>query len=569
MRYMGSKKAHFEDYWPVLEKLRKPGQVWVEPMMGGCNSLDKVPGYRIGNDLHPQLVAMWRALQAGWEPPDEVSEEQYQELKRAQRVDALTGFAGFGCAFGGIYFDTYARDADETNYAAQTKRTLAKQIEKMPPHEVVFYQGSYDSFYIPPESFIYCDPPYADTASYSVGGFDHRRFWKWCNRMVAEGHTVVVAEYSAPPDWAPIWEKKVRSKVYSTKHTNSIERIFMRASAYDEDEAREYYDPPLYKLYTIPQVLRFVIGAGNKDTSSIVIANKVATVNNEIMTYEAPINVPFDVVPSAKEFAAVVKVAEESRQPLDIGLTPGGKFRVSAGKARSFVNTMPDSMLSQPIAASGVFLDNPVAIYKALVKLAPIMARDDLREFANGVSLNSYTCMATNNILFGEVWHGSELPFNRVIGADTIDQLIRLNEEPEAIQYSMNTITFWFHGRRRLTSTLINAEFPVDKVSAILNRETNFVELSAEFFAAIKTIIKLNKGTNLRIEPNRIFTSDQEEDGASVDIATGTPKRIVVKAEVIMSLSGLADRIDFSQYPDPMTFQGAGMRGLIMGLLDR
>ena len=40
----------------------------------------------------------------------------------------LTGFVGFGCSFGGKWFGGYARNAGGTNYAAQSKRSLLKDM---------------------------------------------------------------------------------------------------------------------------------------------------------------------------------------------------------------------------------------------------------------------------------------------------------------------------------------------------------------------------------------------------------------------------------------------------------
>ena len=36
--------------------------------------------------LHKELIAMWRYVQQGGELPDEISEEQYQEIKESVKV---------------------------------------------------------------------------------------------------------------------------------------------------------------------------------------------------------------------------------------------------------------------------------------------------------------------------------------------------------------------------------------------------------------------------------------------------------------------------------------------------
>lgn len=86
---------------------------------------------RIANDIHPELIIMWRALQKGWIPPSLVSEEDYVKAKAGEGFPFLRGFIGFGCSFGGKWFGGYARDSQERNYALQSKNSVLKQIASM------------------------------------------------------------------------------------------------------------------------------------------------------------------------------------------------------------------------------------------------------------------------------------------------------------------------------------------------------------------------------------------------------------------------------------------------------
>jgi D12 class N6 adenine-specific DNA methyltransferase len=67
-----------------------------------------------------------------------------------------------------------------------------EQLEQVPSLE--FTQLDYRKVIIKPNSIIYCDPPYQNTARY-LNSFNHDEFWKW----VAENpYPVFVSEYSAP-----------------------------------------------------------------------------------------------------------------------------------------------------------------------------------------------------------------------------------------------------------------------------------------------------------------------------------------------------------------------------------
>lgn len=71
-------------------------------------------------------------------------------------------------------------------------------------------QTSYDQVEIQPDSIVYCDPPYQDTAQYITGNFDNTAFWNWCRQQT---ELVVVSEYAAPDDFECVAVFNRRSKL--------------------------------------------------------------------------------------------------------------------------------------------------------------------------------------------------------------------------------------------------------------------------------------------------------------------------------------------------------------------
>ena len=77
---------------------------------------------------------------------------------------------------------------------------------------------------IVPNSVIYCDPPYAGTAEYKEGAFDHAQFWQWCRNQSCP---VFISEYNAPDDFNLVAEFKHRQTLSATKNANvTIEKLF-------------------------------------------------------------------------------------------------------------------------------------------------------------------------------------------------------------------------------------------------------------------------------------------------------------------------------------------------------
>lgn len=238
MKYMGSKARHAKELLPIILKDRKPGQWYVEPFVGGANMIDKVDGPRIGNDLHQHLIAMWQAVSEGWLPPRFVSEDDYQRAKEAAKINAETGYIGFALSFGGSWFSSYRHDrrdqkGDIENMETQSRRayeSMLKQAKALAG--VAFTCQPYQVIDVPPNSIIYCDPPYAGTAKYKTGEFNHDVFWQWCRDKVFDGHRVFVSEYNAPNDWICVWEKIVTSSLASNgqEKKKETEKLFIHES---------------------------------------------------------------------------------------------------------------------------------------------------------------------------------------------------------------------------------------------------------------------------------------------------------------------------------------------------
>lgn len=228
MKYVGSKNRYAKDLLPIILKDRQPGQWYVEPFVGGFNMIDKVTGNRIGNDSHYYLIELFKAVQNGWIPPDKVSEDEWIRTRdyKEKYPSYLVGFIGYGCSYSGKWFGGYARGNDNDNiprnYAGESKRNLLKQVPGLQGIKIT--NSNYLDLDIPPNSIIYCDPPYKDTTKYR-DNFDHEIFWGWIEGL--KGHQVFVSEYHAPNEFMCIWEKKVNNTL--VRHTGAkqgIERLF-------------------------------------------------------------------------------------------------------------------------------------------------------------------------------------------------------------------------------------------------------------------------------------------------------------------------------------------------------
>lgn len=184
----------------------------------------------IGSDANQDLILLWQALAAGWQPPSTLTREEWKDLRVAE-PSALRAFAGFGCSFGGKWFAGYARpdkrSRDKHCYADTAARGLLRKLSTMHPNPE-FHHGSYDAWSPGAGTLVYCDPPYASTTTYgAVDAFDSERFWKVAESWAEAGSSVFVSEYAAPAPWREVWSAPVQ---ISLKVENNIppavERLF-------------------------------------------------------------------------------------------------------------------------------------------------------------------------------------------------------------------------------------------------------------------------------------------------------------------------------------------------------
>lgn len=228
LRYQGGKSRIAKD---VASRITPGGSdTFVSLFCGSCAVESKVKGFprMILNDLHPYLIAMLKGVQRGYTLPDSISEDEYRFLRENPDLDpVLTGFVGFGCSFGGKWFGGYARNKGGTNYAAQSKKSLLKDMTGLQTAE--FTCSDYRTVPIPAGATIYADPPYQGTTGYRTGRFDSGEFWNYMRLIAQTGHPLYISELTAPDDFECIWEKPFTRTLDRNKENQfkSTEKLFI------------------------------------------------------------------------------------------------------------------------------------------------------------------------------------------------------------------------------------------------------------------------------------------------------------------------------------------------------
>lgn len=217
MKYVGSKNRISKYIVPILQDCIDKNNIttYYEPLVGGANLIDKIRcKERIGNDIHPQLIAMFNELQKGWQPPSHISEEEYISVRdnKDKYPDYYVGYVGFNSTFGSRWFGGYARrfKADGVTPRDQSNEAYRNLMKQLPDvMDVKFLCSDFlnNEYCNLKNALIYADPPYQNTTKYSTKSFNYEAFWNWCRKM-SKHNKVFISEYSAPNDFECIWSKE-------------------------------------------------------------------------------------------------------------------------------------------------------------------------------------------------------------------------------------------------------------------------------------------------------------------------------------------------------------------------
>lgn len=165
---------------------------------GVTHRLADVADKVVAVEAHPGLVALHKAVQGGWAPPEHVSEEEYQALRVADYADPLATFVGFGCSFSGKWWGGYARSNGKrwgTSYAQGACRALLKDVRANVEHVhadalVVDIEGA----------VVYADPPYEKTTGYKIPQAAPGAWWRRLADLASPTRACYLSEYAeAPP----------------------------------------------------------------------------------------------------------------------------------------------------------------------------------------------------------------------------------------------------------------------------------------------------------------------------------------------------------------------------------
>lgn len=313
--------------------------------------------------------------------------------------------------------------------------------------------------------------------------------------------------------------------------------------------------------------LKFVMGAvAKKDllpamTHFRIEGGHVRSFNGQ-MAISSPIAFDIDCNPKATQ---LIKAIQQCNDEIVLSMTEGGRLRIQSGKFRAFVETV-EGDTPHPMPAGEIINFDGTQLLEACKVLDDFIGNDASRPWANGILFMGQSAFATNNASLVEYWLGTPFPCQINLPRFCINELLRVNEAPTYAQLDERSITFHYTDGRWIRSQLLEGEWPMEKITDILNKPCNPKPVPPELFEGIETLKAMADGSSRIYIANGLLRTHLEEFTGGHFEVDNINFEGCYNLTIFSLLSGKVNSADFSCYPEPCLFFGDRLRGAIIGM---
>lgn len=280
---------------------------------------------------------------------------------------------------------------------------------------------------------------------------------------------------------------------------------------------------------------------------------------NGMMGLCCPIDLNLDVCPKALPF---IKAIQTCRDTIAIHVTTTGRLGIKSGSFKAFVDCITEPFPEMVPEGEVVPLNGELLGVMKL--LSRFIAEDASRPWARGILLRDQSAFATNNVCLIEYWLGYHFPAQINIPKAAVTELLRINEEPIALQVADNSATFHFGGDRWLRTQTYPTDWP--DLAKILDMPATLIPVPEGLWQGLEDLAPFADDLErVFIKDGSIATSRADGGGAEVDL-DGVNVPACFSLKQLRLLEGVALSIDLSSYPAPCAFRGERIRGAIVGM---
>ena len=286
------------------------------------------------------------------------------------------------------------------------------------------------------------------------------------------------------------------------------------------------------------------------------------TAFNGVLALSAPIAVSFDAAPLALPF---LRALDACKSLVSITQESASKLIVRSGPFKAAVPCV--SVKDVPaIRPEGIDVVAPAELLTTLAMLKPFICTDEQRRELCGILFAGESAYATNNVVLVERWLGTAFPYRLNVPDVLVDEALRIEEPPLRLQMTDSSVTLHYADGSWMRSQTNPTPWP--DVAGVLDRtwDARRVEIPRDLRDACRTLAAFagkDRRTTFFRGVDVATTFEDTLDTALVDVSA--PDCGAYNTKYLSDVLSVADKIDFSAYPNAVSFSGDKLRGALCG----
>ncbi|MDH5573059.1 MAG: hypothetical protein OEY89_14960, partial [Gammaproteobacteria bacterium] len=281
---------------------------------------------------------------------------------------------------------------------------------------------------------------------------------------------------------------------------------------------------------------------------------------NGVIALNSTIPLNINCSPNASNF---IKAIDKCTEVVELKLMKS-KLNIKSGSFKANINCLDDEFEHLQPEGTFVSIDGD-KLLQAFRTLSPLMGFDASRLWTNGILLKNGGAFATNNVIAARYDIGAIFPFVINIPSIAIKEILRIKEIPVNLQITDRHVTFHYTEGRWLRSSLYVNEWP--DLDALIGDSISDPEIGENFYTGLDSIQSFASDINsVYFKDGTMSTSlNPDESEATYDMQS-INFEAVYNVKMLQLLKGIATSMDLSKYPNPGTFKGDNVKGVIIGL---
>lgn len=299
-----------------------------------------------------------------------------------------------------------------------------------------------------------------------------------------------------------------------------------------------------------------------REKNFLQIKNNRITGTNGVYILSAPFVFPFECFPIVDKFIEAIDLIEEKYEFKLIN----NRLQLKTDKIKIFIECFSENLeLNDKIGENRIILKKP--ILNTIKKLHKFIDKNSEKHWSKGILFTKKFLYVTNNRILIQYFCPLSISKNFILPLETIEEIVRINIEPNAIISDENTTTFVYPNDYWLKSAIIDETWPeIESIFETHYNSENMEIIASDFFMDLKkTIPFLEENRKIILNENEIKTHEHDEIGIKIQMKK--TKKGKYNIDDLLLLEKVATKINFKAYPEPCSFLGENLRGLLTGSL--